>query len=157
MEIDRRPGARPVGLCTHDLSFILVAAPAISWLVGPPAVQLGWDGTAQILWNHVMVAIWVAASVSALRTPKAQFVALGWGKYWVMFWAIGLAMTVDGSYVPIGPAIWFMYWLPRLRRGRCRETAIGRTQICSLGRERAVAARLGSVHDGDPHRAARRG
>ena len=79
-------------------------------------VMLGWDGKAQILWNLVTVATWVAALITAVRTPKAQFVALGWGKYWVMFWAIALGLTVDGSYVPIGPAIWFTYWLPRLRR-----------------------------------------
>ena len=79
--------------------------------------MLGWDGKAQILWNLVTVATWVAALITAVRTPKAQFVALGWGKYWVMFWAIALGLTVDGSYVPIGPAIWFTYSLPRLRRG----------------------------------------
>jgi hypothetical protein len=71
--------------------------------------MLRWDRTTQILWNLVTVALWVAALITALRTPKAQFVALGWGKYSVTFWTIALALTVDGSYVPIGPAIWFTY------------------------------------------------
>jgi hypothetical protein len=79
-------------------------------------MMLRWGGTAQTLWNLVTVALWASAVITALRTPKAKFVALGWGKYWVMFWAIALALTVDGYYLPIGPAIWFTYWLPRLRR-----------------------------------------
>ena len=58
---------------------------------------LRWDGTAQILWNLATVAIWVATLITALRTPKAQFTALGWGKYWVTFWAVAVALTVDGS------------------------------------------------------------
>jgi hypothetical protein len=79
-------------------------------------VVLRWDGTAQILWNLATVAIWVTTLITALRTPNAQFTALGWGKYWVTFWAVAVALTVDGSYMPIGPAIWFTYWLPHLRR-----------------------------------------
>ena len=94
---------------------VFVAALGISALIGSPA-RLRWDGTAQILWNLIAVAIWVAALITAIRTPKARFAALGWGKYWVTFWVIALALTVDGSFVPIGPAIWFVYWLPQLRR-----------------------------------------
>jgi hypothetical protein len=61
-------------------------------------VMLGWDGTAQTLWNLVMVAFGASALITALRTPRAKFVALGWGKYWVMFWAIALALIFDGYY-----------------------------------------------------------
>jgi hypothetical protein len=78
--------------------------------------MIEWDGTAQILWNVVTVALWVVALLTALRRPKAQFAALGWGKYWLTFWVFALGLTVDGLYVPIGPAVWFTYWLPRLRR-----------------------------------------
>ena len=78
--------------------------------------MLGWHSTAQTLWNLVTLAFWASALITVLRTPKAKFVAVGWGKYWVMFWAIALALIFDGYYVPIGPAIWVTYWLPRLRR-----------------------------------------
>ena len=52
--------------------------------------MLRWDGTAQVLWNLVTVCLWAAALITALRTPKASFVARGYGKYWVMFWSIAL-------------------------------------------------------------------
>lgn len=103
--------AEPVAIAL----LVFVAAVGISALVGSPA-RLRWDGTAQILWNLIAVATWVAALITVIRTPKARFAALGWGKYWVTFWVIALTLTVDGSFVPIGPAIWFMYWLARLRR-----------------------------------------
>jgi hypothetical protein len=83
--------------------------------------MLRWDGTAQVLCNCVTVFLWAAAAITALRTPKARFVALGWGKYWVTFLAIALGLTVDGYYVPIGPVIWFTYWLPHLRRAPKRH------------------------------------
>jgi len=78
--------------------------------------MIEWDGTAQVLWNLVTVTLWVVALLTALRTPKAQFAALGWGNYWLTFWVVVLGLTVDGFYVPIGPAVWFIYWLPRVRR-----------------------------------------
>jgi hypothetical protein len=104
-------GAEPVAIAL----LVFVAAVGISALVGSPA-RLRWDGTAQFLWILIAVAIWVAALITVIRTPKARFAALGWDKYWVTFWVIALTLTVDGSFVPIGPTIWFMYWLARLRR-----------------------------------------
>jgi hypothetical protein len=75
-----------------------------------------WDGTTQILWNALWTVIWAGAVVSALRTPKSSFAAMGWGKYWLTFWIVFTAITVDGYLLLPMTLVWWLYWRPRIRR-----------------------------------------
>lgn len=76
---------------------------------------VGWDSTTQIVWNAASLAFVGVAVVSALRTPKADFAAVGWGKYWLTFWIV-VGLSADGWLVLPLPLVWWLYWRPTIRR-----------------------------------------
>lgn len=63
--------------------------------------SLHFDTPATIVWNAACLGVWVLAVVVAFRRSRRGLRLTTWG--WV---ALLASWSIDGVFIPVGPALW---------------------------------------------------
>ena len=69
--------------------------------------MISWDGAGQVIWNVGAVAVFFVAA-AALVSPRSRGLRRGWRSKVLWFVSLGLFVSVDGFYVPLGPILVFV-------------------------------------------------
>jgi hypothetical protein len=85
---------------------------------------LPFDGPAQVAWNLVSVALWLIVVVDAVRRWRSdRSVSAG------QIVAIFATLSVDGTYVPIGPVLWLAWSLVSRRPAQERAAQLSGAEV----------------------------